>query len=150
MRAYYAKHGEKINASKREMDPEERLRINKRRRELRTMRKEEINRRARSRRVEKRALGINDYKRRDKEKLRVWNRKAETERRKKNPVVVKARDAVRNRVRYGTLNKGPCIYCGSLEVDAHHTDYSRPLDVEWLCKKHHRAWHRVFEAEGYE
>lgn len=29
-------------------------------------------------------------------------------------------------------------------VMAHHHDYSKPLDVIWLCSKHHFAWHRLF------
>ena len=29
------------------------------------------------------------------------------------------------------------------------TDYSKPLEVMWLCLEHHRAWHRVFLADNY-
>ena len=36
----------------------------------------------------------------------------------------------------GTLKKESCR-CGSIEVEAHHPDYSRPLEVIWACKKHH-------------
>ncbi len=31
-----------------------------------------------------------------------------------------------------------CSDCGETKVEAHHEDYSKPLDVEWLCKKHHK------------
>lgn len=34
--------------------------------------------------------------------------------------------------------------CGG-RIEAHHVDYSKPRDITWLCAKHHRAWHRVFE-----
>ena len=30
-------------------------------------------------------------------------------------------------------------------TDAHHCDYERPLDVRWLCRRCHRAFH---VAEG--
>lgn len=33
---------------------------------------------------------------------------------------------------------------------AHHCDYSKPLEVTWMCTKHHNAWHRVFEALNKE
>ena len=42
----------------------------------------------------------------------------------------------------GILVKSPCEICGKLEVEAHHKDYNYPLDVSWLCKKHHTEWHR--------
>jgi len=33
-----------------------------------------------------------------------------------------------------------CSRCGSTEkIEAHHTDYSRPLEVEWLCRSCHRG-----------
>lgn len=35
----------------------------------------------------------------------------------------------------------PCEVCGSEIVDAHHDDYSKPLDVRWLCPLHHRRLH---------
>lgn len=40
-----------------------------------------------------------------------------------------------------------CETCGAeVRLDAHHDDYSRPLDVRWLCpgchKRHHMALRR--------
>lgn len=35
----------------------------------------------------------------------------------------------------------PCAVCGNPEVQGHHTDYNEPLDVMWLCRKHHRLVH---------
>lgn len=43
-------------------------------------------------------------------------------------------------VRRGKVAKTPCA-CGSLLVEAHHEDYSRPLDVVWLCRKCHGKKH---------
>jgi len=44
-------------------------------------------------------------------------------------------------LKYGYLTKGPCEVCGSARVHAHHTDYSDPLNVRWLCPTHHGQLH---------
>jgi hypothetical protein len=44
-------------------------------------------------------------------------------------------------IRKGTLIRQPCEVCGAAKTEAHHDDYSRPLDVRWLCKSHHRQHH---------
>lgn len=59
-------------------------------------------------------------------------------RRAKFPEKYKARMAVGNAVRDGRLKKLPCDVCGDVESQAHHHDYSKPLDVRWLCFKCHR------------
>lgn len=42
----------------------------------------------------------------------------------------------------GKIKKGPCSICGTNElVEGHHEDYSKPLDVIWLCQKHHKELH---------
>jgi len=53
----------------------------------------------------------------------------------------KARRAVRHEVEMGRLVRQPCEVCGAEKVHAHHDDYSRPLDVRWLCPSHHREHH---------
>jgi hypothetical protein len=42
----------------------------------------------------------------------------------------------------GKLIRQPCEVCGSKKVEAHHDDYTKPLDVRWLCKKHHAEHHK--------
>ena len=60
-----------------------------------------------------------------------------------------ARKAVEYRVKTGDLVKQPCARCGGDNVQAHHEDYSKPLDVIWLCPKDHKARHREMkEAAG--
>ena len=41
----------------------------------------------------------------------------------------------------GILVRQACEMCGVKETEAHHTDYSKPLEVRWLCRTHHAAHH---------
>lgn len=61
------------------------------------------------------------------------------------PQKYKARNAVNNGIRDGYLARGTeCFFCGTSErLQAHHHDYSRPLDVFWLCPKCHGKLHTV-------
>lgn len=60
----------------------------------------------------------------------------------KNPEKKKAHKDVENAIRWKRLVKGPCEVCGAEKVEAHHDDYSRTLDVRWLCRPHHLEHHR--------
>lgn len=41
-------------------------------------------------------------------------------------------------VKRGKVKKEPCVFCGSPEnVEGHHEDYTKPLQVDWVCKTHH-------------
>lgn len=44
------------------------------------------------------------------------------------------------------LTKQSCQICGAEKAEAHHCDYNKPLEVMWLCKKHHVEWHKNNEA----
>tara|TARA_R100001244_G_scaffold121574_5_gene91200 strand:+ start:214 stop:633 length:420 start_codon:yes stop_codon:yes gene_type:complete len=59
---------------------------------------------------------------------------------------------VRRAILSGKLTKLPCEICGvTAPVQAHHDDYSKPLDVRWLCVKHHNEYHvKKREAELLE
>lgn len=57
-------------------------------------------------------------------------------------VKTRARMAVKTAIDNGTLTRHPCEVCGERVTDAHHDDYSRPLDVRWLCRVHHGIEHR--------
>jgi hypothetical protein len=67
----------------------------------------------------------------------------------KNPLAHKAHSVIHNAVRSGRIKKLPCEFCGTERVHAHHRDYSKPLEVVWLCAKCHHRLHAVFpELEG--
>ncbi len=54
----------------------------------------------------------------------------------------KAQIAVGNAIRDGRLIRGLCFVCGSEKVEGHHYDYSKPLDVVWVCRQHHCDIHK--------
>ena len=58
------------------------------------------------------------------------------------PEKERARHMVSNAVRDGRLIREPCEKCGREYTHGHHDDYSRPLDVRWLCPPCHFAEHR--------
>lgn len=81
----------------------------------------------------------NDFYEGVKSRCKEFKKRALQDHRAKNPLKYKARTAVGNAVRDGRLIKGPCEVCGTTKrVQAHHHDYSKPLDVRWLCFQHHR------------
>lgn len=45
-------------------------------------------------------------------------------------------------IKVGKLVRLPCEKCGSPKSEAHHEDYSKPLVVKWLCRRHHGEVHR--------
>ena len=53
------------------------------------------------------------------------------------------RRITRRAIKSGKLVPQPCKVCGCVDVEAHHPDYSKPIDVVWLCAEHHREIHRA-------
>jgi hypothetical protein len=53
-----------------------------------------------------------------------------------------ARWQVRRAIAAGRLTRKPCETCGQLNVHGHHDDYTKPLEVRWLCTACHRDWHK--------
>jgi hypothetical protein len=51
---------------------------------------------------------------------------------------------VSNAIRTGRLARQGCEVCGD-RAHAHHDDYSKPLDVRWLCSQHHTDHHRAMK-----
>lgn len=83
----------------------------------------------------------------DKERARRkrWNDKHLAEYRKtpRSKMRRSAGRAISNAIRDGKLTRQPCEVrkCKEPFAEAHHDDYSKPLDVRWLCKKHHTEHH---------
>ncbi len=62
-----------------------------------------------------------------------------------NPEKHRVHKAVRKAVARGSLVRPEtCEDCGSMgSPQAHHSDYTRRFDVEWLCVRCHAARHMV-------
>lgn len=68
---------------------------------------------------------------------------------RKNPILrmkMEARWQVNRAIKSGGLKKMPCSVCSNTKSQAHHTDYYKPLEVVWLCRRCHDAEHA--KAEG--
>ena len=63
--------------------------------------------------------------------------------RRRHPERVRAHWVVQKAVARGRLARpGACSSCGcECRPEAHHADYSKPYEVEWLCRQCHRGRH---------
>lgn len=64
-----------------------------------------------------------------------------------NPKKLAAKNSIHSHVLTGRIQRMPCEICGEEKAEGHHDDYDKPLEVRWLCKKHHARWH-VENGEG--
>ncbi len=88
------------------------------------------------------------YASKNREKLLSKNRaynKSHPELKRKRytayPEKSKARMLLAHAIRDGCIKREPCEICGDIKSEGHHDDYSKPLDVVWLCRKHHCERH---------
>lgn len=66
---------------------------------------------------------------------------------KRNKYKRKAQNRVEIALKNGTLKKSnKCEFCGKIncEIEGHHYNYSKPLDVIWLCTECHGKVHRQY------
>lgn len=57
-----------------------------------------------------------------------------------------AHNKVARALKNGTLERMPCCMCGTLKnIHAHHDDYSKQLEVMWLCVIHHKSRHAYLD-----
>ena len=66
---------------------------------------------------------------------------------KRYPERVEARQKVSNALRSGRIKRQPCENCGR-KAQAHHNEYSRPLEIRWLCVQCHKNEHNGMSV-GY-
>ena len=92
---------------------------------------------------EQQAQTLKGWKERNKKRVRRQNQEAKARHRKRHPDKEKARRTVARAIELGEIVKPKqCSRCtrrvrSANDLHAHHADYSKPLQVEWLCRKCH-------------
>ena len=83
---------------------------------------------------------------------RQCRKKTRDKYRAENPHIVNAHAIYHAALRDGTLQRqSSCSHCGSnRRVCGHHEDYSKPLDVMWLCASCHNYLHSKNELPSPE
>jgi predicted acetyltransferase len=78
----------------------------------------------------------------------IWNKnhresinKSVSDYLERNPEKKKAYKIWRSALASGKVVRKPCIFCGNTASQGHHQDYSKPLEVVWLCRTHHMDVH---------
>lgn len=61
----------------------------------------------------------------------------------RDKIKVRDRAILRDNIYRGKIQRMPCEVCGETKSHAHHDDYSKPLQVKWLCPKHHKELHNA-------
>ena len=64
--------------------------------------------------------------------------------RERFPEKYKAHYLLTNAVRDGRVKRQSCEKCGREDTHGHHHDYSKPLEVRWLCPPCHAEEHPKF------
>lgn len=94
-------------------------------------------------RIPKSKEEIRKYKREYNKKYRLEHGyKNENNSKKRHPEKNKARRKLQIAVSRGDIVRGNCVVCGERNTHGHHEDYSKPLDVVWLCPLHHAERHK--------
>ena len=103
------------------------------------------------RRIRNRSLSLEgreyDKKRNQMPKRKAWLKQYLRKRRKANKKKWQCSTIMWHAINSGELIKPDvCSECGTVDrVPGHHEDYSKPLEVIWLCGKCHRKRHKQYQ-----
>jgi hypothetical protein len=91
------------------------------------------------------------YLRKNDPEVKAKWRKYLQNHRKKNPEKAKARYTISNAKRWKikTFTILPCSTCGSKKSEAHHPDYTKPLEIVWLCHPCHIKLHNETSGQTH-
>jgi len=105
-----------------------------------TSNKSEYNKKYYAKNKEREKARHKEYCKKKPEVIRAIQNKASAKWVSLNKDKKMAHTAINHALRDKKLFELPCFICGE-KAEAHHHSYSLPLDVVWLCKKHHMEIH---------
>jgi len=81
------------------------------------------------------------------EQVRRWHqsergRMMDKQRRLLRKDKIRTKNMLNYLIERGIIQRQPCIRCGEENGQGHHPDYSKPLEVVWLCQTHHSEEHK--------
>ncbi len=86
---------------------------------------------------------LQKWRENNREKVQAGYRRKAAARNLRSPEKVYARRQANLARSRGDLVPEPCEVCGTTEdIQGHHNDYSKPLEVRWLCRTHHNEHHK--------
>lgn len=59
----------------------------------------------------------------------------------------KARSYANVMLNRGKIQRLSCTVCGDPKAQMHHTDYTQPMKVQWICRPCHMDIHKAIDAE---
>src|SRR3990167_7865102 len=74
----------------------------------------------------------------NKDRSRKTQNKSTKRYRQKNKIKVNIRRKLAYAIKIGRIKCSPCQICNNLNSQAHHPDYTKPLEIIWLCPLHHK------------
>ena len=85
-----------------------------------------------------------EWAKRNPDKVKIYAQRVRAKWVPKNKHKIECHREVRKAVRKGDLLKPEnCSSCNKIgKVNAHHNDYTKPLEVVWLCHKCHKEVHK--------
>ncbi len=81
-------------------------------------------------------------KKRTEVRERVLKRQAELKINASHFLKRKTRYITKKMMLAGMIERKSCEVCGDEKSQEHHNDYQNPMDVTFLCEKHHREHHK--------
>src|SRR3990167_4140505 len=138
--SYRSKNAKRIKARRSAYNKGRRIENREYRRKYRTIHREQCKQWEREYYLKNKAAYAERAKRNRRSRPTIYN--AAVDRwRKRNPNKVRAQWKIKDAIKRGLIVRLPCIVCGSIKSHGHHADYSKTLDVVWLCALHHKHKH---------
>lgn len=157
-KAYEERNKEKLRAYRKKYYQAHKTKLNKQNKEYYEKHKDAISQQTKKYKSDHReaiVLWRRKHYEENKEKILERNKKyreankdrllrlgVEYHRKRKRTHYGQVHSAISNAIHNGRMTKQPCEVCGAEPAEAHHDDYNKPLEVRWLCDKHHKEWHK--------